>query len=70
MTSWPFPSTVTPPSLTVKPRSRSATGSTPIENPSGTITFLSMIALRTTAPLPMVTLSSSTERSTLAPAET
>ena len=52
-----FPMTTTPLSDTVK-RLRSRSRSTPIRLPGGTLTFLSMIALRMIEPAPIVTLSS------------
>jgi membrane-associated phospholipid phosphatase len=66
---WPFPMMTTPPSETTN-RSRSRSRSTPILAPSGTWTFLSRMALRTTAPRPMSASCISTDPSTLAPAWT
>ena len=43
-TSWLLPTTVMPDSVTVKPRARSSSWLTPILTPSGTMTFLSMMA--------------------------
>src|SRR5262249_22571613 len=64
---WPLPSTTIPPGLTWY-RCRSRSASTPMCAPSGTTTFLSRIALRTTEPLPIRTLSITTLPSTYAPA--
>src|SRR5664280_2853629 len=50
----PLPTTTTPPSETTK-RSRSRSRSTPMRAPGGTSTFLSTMALRTTAPRPTLT---------------
>src|SRR5882762_2947622 len=66
VTSWLLPTTVTPPSETTNPRSRSWSLSTPTFAPSGTTTSLSMIAFCTTALAPMTVLSMITERSTVA----
>src|SRR6478752_2761805 len=66
VTSWLLPTTVTPPSETTNPRSRSWSLSTPTCAPSGTTTSLSMIAFCTTALAPMTVLSMITERSTRA----
>src|SRR4029079_8022648 len=52
------------------PAALSASASTPTVAPSGTTTFLSMIALRTPAPRPSRTPLSSTESDTSAPAST
>ena len=60
----PLPTTVMPPGDTVKPRARSCSGSTPTEAPSGTMTFLSMMAFCTTAWRPTCTLCRSSEVST------
>jgi 16S rRNA (adenine1518-N6/adenine1519-N6)-dimethyltransferase len=65
VTSWPLPTTVTPPADTTKPRALSCSLSTPTTAFSGTTTFLSRIASRTTAFLPIVVLCMMTERSTL-----
>src|SRR5690349_5218859 len=65
-TSCPLPTTVMPPAETTKPRARSCSLSTPTWAHSGTLTFLSMIASRTTACRPILVLCSSTERSTVA----
>src|SRR4051812_42046039 len=62
----PLPTTVMPDAVTWKPRERSSSGSMPIRAPSATITFLSRIARRTTACLPMSTLSISTLSLTVA----
>src|SRR5262249_51136621 len=64
---WPLPSTTIPPGLTWY-RCRSRSASTPMCAPSGTTTFLSRIALRTTEPLPIRTLSITTLPSTYDPA--
>lgn len=48
VTRIPFGTTVTPPSVTVKPRARSCSWSMPTWAPSSTITFLSRIARLTT----------------------
>src|SRR5207248_1823907 len=61
----PLPITTTPPSETTK-RLRSATASTPTCAPALITTFLSMIALRTTAPSPIWTPCIRTEPSTSA----
>src|SRR5262249_62416629 len=53
-TSWPLPTTVMPPADTTKPRARSRSLFTPTLARSGTTTFLSMIASRTTAWRPML----------------
>src|SRR5262249_27224161 len=65
-TSCPLPTTVMPPADTTKPRARSRSLSTPTSARSGTMTFLSMIASRTTAWRPMTVLSRMTDRSTVA----
>src|SRR5215813_8534610 len=65
-TSWPLPTTVMPPADTTKPRARSRSLSTPTLARSGTTTFLSMIASRTTAWRPMTVSSRMTDRSTVA----
>ena len=54
-TTLPLPTTVTPPSDTVNPRSRSASWSTPTARPARPRTFLSRIAWRTTALRPTST---------------
>ncbi len=46
VTTWPLPTTTIPVSVTWKPRARSCSWSMPIWQPSGTTTFLSMIARR------------------------
>ena len=51
-TFWPLPMTAMPYSVTMNPRARSSSWSTPIRRPRGTWTFLSMIARWTTAPAP------------------
>src|SRR5882757_4857656 len=66
VTSWLLPTTVTPPSETTNPRSRSWSLSTPTFAPSGTTTSLSMIAFCTTALAATTVLSMITERSTRA----
>src|SRR5436190_1158544 len=65
-TTWPLPTTVTPPADTVKPRSRSRSWSTPTLAPSSTHTFLSRIARCTTASRPTSTPCIRTEASTSA----
>src|ERR1700761_6191606 len=69
-TTRPLPTTVTPPSETANPRSRSRSLSTPTVAPSRTITFLSRIASRTTARRPIRALCSTTARSTHAQSST
>src|ERR1700735_968363 len=64
-TTCPLPTTVMPPGETAKPRARSCSLSTPILAPSGTMTFLSMIASLISTCLPTETLCSSTARSTV-----
>src|SRR6516162_10466008 len=64
-TSWPLPTTVIPPSDTTNPRALSCSLSTPTSAPSGTSTFLSMIASRITACRPMIVLCRITDRSTV-----
>src|ERR671918_2615400 len=59
----PFPIATTPPADTVN-LDLSMSRSTPISAPSGTTTFLSMIALRTTALRPISTPCMSTDPST------
>src|SRR6266545_4768065 len=66
---WPLPITTTPPSEMAK-RSRSRSWSTPMRASSGTWTFLSTIARRTTAPTPTSTSCITTESSTSAPSRT
>src|SRR4029077_8010323 len=65
-TSCPLPTTVMPPAETTKPRARSWSLSTPTCAHSGTVTFLSMIASRTSACRPILVLCSSTDRSIVA----
>src|SRR5699024_10463815 len=60
----PLGTTVTPVSVTVKPRERSSSGSTPMLAPSATMTFLSKMALCTRAWRCTDTPSSSTESCT------
>src|SRR3954466_2506651 len=62
----PLPTTVTPPSETVKPRARSSSLFTPISTPSPTTTFLSRMASRITARRPISVWSRTTDRSTVA----
>src|SRR6201999_1481830 len=64
-TTWPLPTTVMPPAETTNPRARSCSLSTPTLAPSGTTTFLSMIASLISACRPTITLCSSTARSTV-----
>ncbi|BAS08955.1 hypothetical protein AHiyo4_23770 [Arthrobacter sp. Hiyo4] len=66
-TCWPLASTVMPESVTLKPRARSRSWSSPIAAPAGTLTFLSRMARLTTAPSPIFTLSIRTESMTLLP---
>ena len=65
MTFSPFPITTTPPAEMVN-RLASISGSTPTRAPGSTVTFLSIMARRTTAFSPMRTLSIITEPSTSA----
>src|ERR1700676_4615760 len=58
VTSCPLPITVIPPGETTYPRARSCSLSTPTFAPSGTTTFLSMIASRISAFRPTTTLCS------------
>src|SRR5664280_28416 len=65
-TTWLLPTTVMPDSVTVKPRARSSSRFTPILAPSGTMTFLSMMARWIVALPPTCTKSSRTLSVTVA----
>src|SRR5664280_769962 len=65
-TSWRFPITVIPESVTVKPRARSSSRLTPILTPAGTMTFLSIMARWIVAFWPTWTKSSRTLSETVA----
>src|SRR5690606_27159584 len=70
VTRSPLPTTVRPDSVTVKPRARSRSASTPTDAPASTTTSLSRIARRTVASGPTSSRSNSTESTTLAPDST